>query len=117
MRPYKKTYDKGTIDERTVYYNEEGYHHREDGPAIEWKDGDKEWWFKGKRHREDGPAVERTNGQKEWWIIGKLHREGGPSVERNNVAHHWHLNGKEYTEEDYNHEMYKINLKKLNETH
>lgn len=29
-----------------VYY--EAYLHREDGPAIEWTDGDKEWWWHGK---------------------------------------------------------------------
>ena len=27
------------------YYNEQGQWHREDGPAVEWSDGDKEWWL------------------------------------------------------------------------
>ena len=33
-----------------------GKFHREDGPAIEWSNGDKEWYLNGRRHREDGPA-------------------------------------------------------------
>lgn len=40
-----------------VWRNEDGNFHREDGPAIEYSSGDKEWWFDGKRHRTDGPAV------------------------------------------------------------
>jgi len=48
-----------------------GKHHREDGPALEWADGDKEWWLHGKPHREDGPAVEWPDGTKEWWLHNK----------------------------------------------
>jgi len=29
-------------------------------------DGSKEWFLNGQRHREDGPAVEYANGHKEW---------------------------------------------------
>jgi hypothetical protein len=45
--------------------------HREDGPAIEYTNGNKEWFFNGLRHREDGPAVERTDGVKYWWLYGE----------------------------------------------
>jgi hypothetical protein len=31
----------------------------------------KEWRLNGKRHREDGPAVEWTDGSKQWWIHGE----------------------------------------------
>jgi len=41
--------------------------HREDGPAIEWHDGEKCWYKHGKRHREDGPAVEDA-GYKAYWL-------------------------------------------------
>ena len=30
-----------------------------------------EYWLYGKRHREDGPAVEWENGVKEWWVDGR----------------------------------------------
>lgn len=53
-------------------------------------------------HREDGPAVEWENGDKEWWINGKLHREDGPAQEWFNGDRRWHLNGKELTEEEFN---------------
>ena len=46
--------------------------HREDGPAVEYADGDKEWWLNGELHREDGPAVEWTSGYKEWWLNDEL---------------------------------------------
>ena len=42
--------------------------HREDGPAIEDVEGNKEWWVNGKLHRLDGPAVEYSDGVKEWWV-------------------------------------------------
>ena len=29
--------------------------------------GDKEWYLNGKLHREDGPAVEYSGGYKEWY--------------------------------------------------
>lgn len=54
--------------------------HREDGPAIEFKDGSKYWYKDSELHREDGPAVELPDGRKEWWINGNQHREDGPAV-------------------------------------
>jgi len=44
--------------------------HREDGPAVEWKHGKKEWWINGKRHREDGPAIIYDNGVMLWYLNG-----------------------------------------------
>lgn len=67
--------------------------HREDGPAREWFDGDKEWWVNGRRHRLYGPAVEQFNGDNCWWINGKLHRLDGPAVDRLNKYKSWWING------------------------
>jgi hypothetical protein len=52
------------------YYNDKAMTilHREDGPAIEWVDGYKEWRINGKRHREDGPAYEGADGTKFWYL-------------------------------------------------
>ena len=33
-----------------------GLLHREDGPAVEYKDGHRCWFLDGQRHRTDGPA-------------------------------------------------------------
>jgi len=50
------------------YYSDKAMtiYHREDGPAIEWADGDKHWYLNGKCHRADGPAVEWAEGSKSW---------------------------------------------------
>jgi hypothetical protein len=68
--------------------------HREDGPAIIHKNGDKFWFIDGKRHREDGPAVEHNNGDKEWFFDGQRHREDGPAVHWSNGYKEWFLEGK-----------------------
>ena len=33
-------------------------------------DGTKRWFFNEKLHRVDGPAIEWKNGDKEWWFDG-----------------------------------------------
>ena len=76
-----------------VWYSKDGNLHREDGPAIEWKDGGKAWYLNGKRHREDGPAIEYADGNKAWYINGKLHREDGPAYEYVDGDKFWYLNG------------------------
>lgn len=53
------------------YYNAAGQLHREDGPAVEFSNGNREWWQNGQLHREGGPAIERLNGYKEWWLHGR----------------------------------------------
>jgi len=45
-------------DEYGDYYYENDLLHRLDGPAVEYKDGGKEYWVKGKKHRINGPAIE-----------------------------------------------------------
>jgi len=64
--------------------------HREDGPAIIWKDGSEYWYQNGKRHREDGPAIILASGGRGYY-----------------------LNNKYYRKEDWKEEMYKRNLKKV----
>lgn len=70
--------------------------HREDGPALEYTDGEKWWYLNGELHRENGPAVERPNGTKEWYLNGKRHREDGPAVEFASGKKEWWANGKQY---------------------
>lgn len=47
----------------------------------------------------------------------EIHREDGPAIEWNDGSKNWFLNHKEYTKELYKEEMYKRNLKKLNESY
>jgi hypothetical protein len=64
---------KSTIDTFGTkrWYNDSGQFHREDGPAVEYKDGCKYWALNNLLHRPDGPAMEDAYGNKEWYIEGK----------------------------------------------
>ena len=92
---FKKVLNNGDIE----YRNRGGELHREDGPAIEYVNGHKEWLWNGKNHREDGPAIEWASGIKDWYINGKLHREDGPAVEYTNGDKFWYINGKRHRED------------------
>ena len=54
------------------FHNEQGEHHRLDGPAAIWADGTRFWFRNGKLHRNDGPAIEWPSGGMEWWQEGEL---------------------------------------------
>ena len=82
---------------REWYLN--GKRHREDGPAIASADGHREWYLNGKRHREDGPAIECVSGDKHWYLNGGRHREDGPAIEYVSGGKHWYLNGKQHRED------------------
>ena len=53
--------------ENTIVYYLNGQYHREDGPAIEFAGGSKEWWLNGKHH---GYNDDYTN--KSWIRFVKL---------------------------------------------
>jgi len=57
-----------------IWKTNDGKFHRLDGPAIEFNDGYKEWWFEGRIHREDGPAILYKNGGKSWFLNDILYR-------------------------------------------
>jgi len=85
-----------------TYKNSNGQLHRIDGPAREYKNGDKWWYKEGEYHRENGPAMEYANGDKVWYKEGKLHREDGPAWEWANVDKEWYLLFKELEEKEFN---------------
>ena len=95
-------YKVKVYDDRTEWYNLEGNYHRENGPAIEWADGDKYWYMNGKLHREDGPAIEYANGSKYWYMNGKCHRDNGPAIECADGRKYWFINDKQYSEQEFN---------------
>jgi len=51
------------------------FYHRENGPAVIAKNGDRYWYLYGKLHRTDGPAIEQENC-KSWYLHGKKWPEG-----------------------------------------
>jgi len=82
--------DKGSVfwfRERTDTF------HREDGPAIEYSNGNKLWYIGGQLHREDGPAILYPDGSTEWFFKGELHREDGPAVELSCGVSEWYKDG------------------------
>ena len=84
------------------YYNNAGYLHRTDGPAVVGSNGYLAWWQNGQRHRVDGPAIERASGHKEWFQNGQLHRTDGPAIEAADGDECWYLNGKPLSEAEFN---------------
>ena len=61
-------------------------------------------------HRDDGPAIEYADGSREWFLNGKLHREDGHAVEYADNSKEWYLNGEELTEEEFNARMNPVEL-------
>ena len=60
-----------TVTDNAEYWFKNGRLHRENGPAIQFKDGDNRWYKNGKLHRENGPAVDFPKGYcKKWYVNG-----------------------------------------------
>jgi hypothetical protein len=70
-----------------------------------YSNGDESWYLNGKPHREDGPAIEWRDGYKSWYLNGERHREDGPAIEYSSGRKEWYLNGEKLTEEDFNSRM------------
>jgi len=82
--------------------NSLGELHRDNGPAVIYKNGTKAWYQNDKLHRLYEPAIINYNGRKEWYQNGKRHRENGPAIIYPDGTKIWYQNGEEYSEEDYN---------------
>ena len=84
-----------TIDQfgHKKWRNKQGEFHRLDGPAIEYTNETKEWWYQGLKHRLDGPAIECKSGTKLWYKYGKLHCISGPAVQCMTGAKNWWIRG------------------------
>ena len=94
--------EKNTEHNQTLYYIKgTEILHREDGPAVIYKDGRKEWYMNGQLHRVGGPAIETEYGSKFWIFYNKIHRVDGPAVISSNGKLEWWLNGKPYTKEEW----------------
>lgn len=117
-KPLRLDFSHKRIDteKALVVKNEHNQYHNENGHAVEWVSGAKEWYANGKlhrvdgparelldrsewcldgvKHRVDGPAVEYVDGTKEWWVNGLLHREDGPATEYPDGGTAWWFEGK-----------------------
>lgn len=82
-----------------IFTNSDGQPHKNNGPAIERVNGEKEWRQNGQLHREDGPAVIFANGTKQWYLNGLLHRENNPAVTSLDGIEEWWVNGHRHRED------------------
>ena len=87
----------------TKYYYKKGEHilHRENGPAVDGGEFNREWWVNDLLHREDGPAVERGDGLVMWYLNGKPHRIEGPAVYSiyGSIKREWWVDGERLSPE------------------
>ena len=83
------------------YYNSDNQFHRESGPAVEYKDGEKQWCQNGQLHRTDGPAIERADGTKYWYQNGLRHRTDGAAIEWSDGDKWWFIDGVHLTAAEF----------------
>lgn len=62
-----------TLNDDTIYHMKNGKVHRDDGAAIEYYSGHKEWHVNGQYHREDGPACIYSTGLIYFYYKGKCY--------------------------------------------
>ena len=72
----------------------------EDGNYVD-EDGDLVWVFKGNYHRNDGPAIIYKEGGEEWVNHGQLHRTDGPAIEGPDGYVRWNIYNQQFTFEDW----------------
>ena len=89
-------------DGTRIYYNNAGELHRDEGPAVEYANGRKEWWQNGQLHRTDGPAIINRRRGKYRYQYNRLHRIDGPAIERSDGSMEWFINSEELTEAEFN---------------
>jgi len=95
-------------ENRIIYCKDESYNEKYD-TNDSYYTIDNLYYYRGYLiHREDGPAVEWYNGDESWFLNGQLHREDGPAQEYYGTYKGWYLNGEHYSEEEY---LKIINLK------
>ena len=84
--------DAGTVR----YYDDKGRPHREDGPAVQYANGDEYWYYQGSRHREGGPAIWVSENEYAWFYMGKYHREDGPALVYPDGEKAWYKYGRRH---------------------
>lgn len=79
----------------------DGQVHRDDGPAVEFADGSRSWYQDDELHRVDGPAIENVDGMRAWLFHGELHREDGPALVHPDRTYEWYVHGKQLSQEEH----------------
>jgi len=66
MTVFKSTTNLGN----QICFDEDGFYHRENGPAVIYKCGTEYWLIHGKLHNSNGPAVIEASGEELYFIFG-----------------------------------------------
>jgi hypothetical protein len=105
---------KHEIDEcgDECWYDDNLDFHREDGPAIIWKNGNKTWIRHGRLHRKNGPAAEYVNGDSCWYVNDRLHRLDGPAMD-SKYRKEWYIDGEQIYCKDNEEFLRIIKMKEL----
>ncbi len=89
---YHKDEGPAVIDsDGNKFWYRHGERHRDgDLPAVEMKNGDKAWCKDGKYHRDGKPAIEFANGEAEWWLEGiKLNQNEVTAYQQKLLTEEW----------------------------
>jgi hypothetical protein len=95
------------ISDKCKEYYLNGELHRLDGPAIEYVNGDKEYWLNNVRIKKEDLSINKWPkctinglGNKEWMNEkGEYHREDGPAIEWPGGNKYWYINNKLHRED------------------
>ena len=72
IRMAKRTYSRTGL---VRWYDDEGFYHRVDGPALVWAHGRQLWYSRGMPHFAHGPADLWPSGTLVWYEDGRHLRE------------------------------------------
>ena len=64
----KRRYDRSST---VRWIDDEGFYHREDGPAVVWDDGEQYWARRGRSHFAYGPSILYADGTLAWCEDGR----------------------------------------------
>jgi hypothetical protein len=93
-----ETDENGTV----TYRNADDELHNENGPAVIYADGDKEYYINGQLHNENGPAMVGLDGSKYHYINGYFHNPHGPAIVHTDGSKEYYKNGNMLSEAEFN---------------
>jgi len=97
---------------RVETLNDKGeLHSFNDKPAVEWNDGDKEWYKEGKLHRTDRPAVMFDKICESWFKKGFRHRLDGPAIKWVHGNEDYYIEDIRYTKKEFEKKVNELKMK------
>lgn len=95
------------------YYNTQNQLHNDEGPAVEFISGVKEWFYRGMRHNSHGPAIIEATGTLYYYLYDKTHRIDGPAIIWSDGDIEYWIEGNPIEIKDYPKAVLEYKLKQL----